>query len=379
MTVAGPSKLCVARSRLSTAQLARSTAWLLALCVPLALSSATAAQAAPRASAETRSEAGARDAAAKAYDRGTAAYLRSDYVRAAGWFETAHRLLPSAPALIQATRAYTKAQKLPRALTLALRLEEQYPDDERAQSLATELLGQHSREYVHVIVECGDCRLDLDGKLQESSEFFIEPGQDREITAIFPDGEQSETVSGLAAQQLTVGFAGPAPRQHGPLDRDIPNATGSRAMAPRGSGNMAEESGGLSPVLVYVGAVVSVGLGVGTAVSGLSAVKRGESFDNAVADFEAAGCDVDGARLEPCAKLDSRVSERFDNASGAEQRTNILLGAAIGAGVVTLALALLADWDGDTSEPQGRSSARRMWLGAAPTADGGLATIGGAF
>jgi outer membrane protein assembly factor BamD (BamD/ComL family) len=46
-----------------------------------------------------------RQAAAEAYDQGTAAYLAGDYEKAAEWFETANRLAPAAPALIQAARS----------------------------------------------------------------------------------------------------------------------------------------------------------------------------------------------------------------------------------------------------------------------------------
>ena len=73
-----------------------------------------------------------RQAAAEAYDQGTAAYLAGDYAKAAEWFETANRLSPAAPALIQAARAHSKPANLPRAATLALRLTHEYPNEPAA-------------------------------------------------------------------------------------------------------------------------------------------------------------------------------------------------------------------------------------------------------
>jgi outer membrane protein assembly factor BamD (BamD/ComL family) len=65
---------------------------------------------------------GSRSAAAEAYDRGTAAYLDGSYEKAAQWFETANRLAPAAPALMQAVRAHHKAGSALKASSLALQL-----------------------------------------------------------------------------------------------------------------------------------------------------------------------------------------------------------------------------------------------------------------
>src|SRR5688572_28785032 len=84
--------------------------------------------AAPRPAA-AQSETRERQAAAEAYDQGTVSYVSRDYAKAADWFETANRLSPAAPALIQATRAHQQAGHLTRAATLALRLTLEYANE----------------------------------------------------------------------------------------------------------------------------------------------------------------------------------------------------------------------------------------------------------
>lgn len=322
--------------------------------------------------------AGGRQAAAEAYDRGTAAYLRADYERAAGWFETAHRLSPAAPALIQAVRAHMRAGQLPRALTLALRLRERYPDDRRATDLANELLHEHTGDFVHVTIDCDGCQVDLDGKLQASKAFFIEPGTEREVTAIFSGAELTEVVSGEADQQLTLRFDTPpspeplAEAAGAPDPRDLTAAPPAR-----------RDQAGLPPLLVYVGAVATVGLGAATVASGINANQLGNEFDEAVETFSAVGCDRDGAPATSCERLDEVVGDRFDRASDAELRTNILLGAAIGAGVLTGVLALVVQWDDEGDDRAGgapsNAAVSNVTLSAAPLPDGAMATVGGAF
>jgi len=81
-----------------------------------------------------------RQAAAEAYDQGTAAYVARDYQKAAQWFETANRLSPAAPALIQSTRSHYKAGNLPRAATLALQLTITYASEPTAVEVGENLL-----------------------------------------------------------------------------------------------------------------------------------------------------------------------------------------------------------------------------------------------
>src|SRR5690348_3550323 len=78
-----------------TASLGR--ACLLTYLIAFAISATGTLVAPSRAFAQ--SETRERQAAAEAYDQGTASYLSGDFARAAEWFETAHRLSPAAPAL----------------------------------------------------------------------------------------------------------------------------------------------------------------------------------------------------------------------------------------------------------------------------------------
>src|SRR5262249_55564611 len=89
---------------------------------------------------QAQSDTRQRQAAAEAYDQGTAAYLSGDYEKAAEWFETANRMSPAAPALIQAARAHQQAGHLVRAATLALRLTLEHSDDATAMQFGQGLL-----------------------------------------------------------------------------------------------------------------------------------------------------------------------------------------------------------------------------------------------
>src|SRR6187551_3774396 len=93
--------------------------------IAVLLAAACLAVAQPARAQDARS----RQAAAEAYDQGTAAYLAGEYEKAAEWFETANRLAPAAPALIQAARSLQEAGLKSRAASIALRLTTEYPND----------------------------------------------------------------------------------------------------------------------------------------------------------------------------------------------------------------------------------------------------------
>src|SRR5262245_34159669 len=98
--------------------------------------------------AHAQNEARDRQAAAEAYDKGTSAYVAQDYEGAAQWFETANRLSPAAPALIQAARAHQQAGHLTRAATLALQLVQTYPDDSNATTIGEGLLTELAPRFL---------------------------------------------------------------------------------------------------------------------------------------------------------------------------------------------------------------------------------------
>lgn len=342
---------------------ARGTRWRVRMVAVLMLLCAASASAQP-------AERDQREAAAAAYDRGTAAYLRDDYTRAARWFETAHRLAPAAPALIQAARAHAKADDLARALTLALRLQTEYANDDRAVALADELLSSHAGAFVRVSVQCQGCRVDLDGKLQESKEFFVEPDADHDVTAIFDTGKLTEQINGSSSETLELSFEAP-PAPVGDRDSGVGTQPGpDLTPAPAGGGK-------LPPLAVYIGAGITGALLTGMIVSGIDANAKGDRYERGIDDFDTAGCrEMPPDDPDQCRDLRASVNDRFDDADSAETRTNVLLAltlvAAAGTGVVA---AFFTDWHQD----QPSNAAAPLRIGLASMGDGAYGTVGGAF
>jgi len=320
-----------------------------------------------------------RQAAAEAYDRGTAAYLSRDYVAAARWFETAHRMAPAAPALLQAVRANQRAENTLRASNLALRLQIQYGQERSAARVAEPIVAAANRAYVRVDVTCDNCTVDLDGTLQEWTSFYLEPGGDHIVGAHFETGDaEAQHVTGAAGSQKPLSFTAPPP----PPPEADPPPMGSRgwpaaalrrreADAAAGASTTADgaaetneretprtpESGGLSPVLF----IVSAGL---TVAAGGVLVWSGLDTNAGVADYEA-----------------SPTQEALDAGQGKELRTNILIAGTAVLGATTLVFALLTNWGGRS---EARSEAARratptVRAGIAPVEGGAVGVVGGHF
>lgn len=153
------------------------------------------------AAAQTEPSAADRSAAGEAYDRGTAALLAHEYARAATLFETAYRLAPSAPALIQAIRALEHTGGALRAGSLALRLQSLYGSDRQAARQATTTLAAATPQFLRVDVDCdATCTIELDGRVEDFRSFFVEVGSTHSVRATFD--------TGVAARQATAGAAG---------------------------------------------------------------------------------------------------------------------------------------------------------------------------
>jgi hypothetical protein len=169
---------------------------------------------------QTEPSAADRAAAGEAYDRGTAALLAHEYARAASLFETAYRLAPSAPALIQAIRAYEHSENELRAASLALRLEALYAEDRQAARQARLTLSHASGLYLHVIAACdAACTVELDGTLEDYSAFFVDPSSPHSVRVSFDTGvAPAQSTSGAAGETQTLSFTRPAAPPPPPVD-----------------------------------------------------------------------------------------------------------------------------------------------------------------
>lgn len=312
-----------------------------------------------------------RQAAAEAYDRGTAAYLDGDYTEAAQWFETAHRMAPAAPALVQAIRSHQRAENFARAATLALRLQEDYAADKASADYAASVIADLGPQHVRVDVSCDqDCKLDLDGKLQESSAFFIEPGKTYRLTATFETGPQTEEIQGDAGSTRSVQFVAPPPPEQ-PVGTEAPG-DGTGMQAPPAD---ADEKP-LDPLYTYIGAGLTGALLVGTVISGVDANAGAPAYEKAAK--AANDCYANGD--SNCDALYADAQKKLKAGEDKEMRTNILIAATAAVGVGTAVIALfLTNWSSgsdDEGDSEGEASAS---FGVAPTRDGAMGFVRGRF
>jgi hypothetical protein len=286
-----------------------------------------------------------RRGAAAAYDRASAAYLSRNYEQAAEYFEVADRLAPSAAALVQAVRSHQRAGNELRAASLALRLAARYPNDRQAQSVASRVLDGAGERYVRVDVECDGCAVLVDGAVLDHPSFFVEPGEEHRITAHFETGDVEETVQGDAGETRAISLDAPAPTGP-PVPSDEPAPTGPPSAVDPPE---VDDGGGLPPVAAVIAGVLTLGAAGVATWSGLDAL---------------AG--VDGYEADP-------TQDALERGQARERRTNILIGVAAGLAAVTIALALLTDWDGE------EESDASLRASVAIVPGGGAAVVGGAL
>jgi len=308
-----------------------------------------------------------RQAAADAYDKGTTAYVDQAYDEAAVWFETANRFAPAAPALMQAIRSHEKNGNGARATTLALELQSTYREDASSSDFARSVLDKFATSLVRVQVSCDeDCKLDLDGKLQEYLTFFVSPDDRHRLTATFETGSKVATFQGAAGETKELTFAAPP----APPVKPIAVAAETSAESRDGGGKKP-----LPPLATWIGLGVTVALGAGTALSGVDALGGVKPYEDAAKIWNA----CTAAMMQPgaCGAEEANAKNLLDKGRSRELRTNILIGAtaaaAVGTGVIAF---LLTDWSGSGEEAQNAGSRERSYtrLQLVPH-PGGLSTI----
>ncbi len=305
-----------------------------------------------------------REAAANAFDRGSAAYLEGDYAAAARWFEMANTHAPAAPALLQAIRAHVRAENILRAATLSLRLVSTWPDAEAEVAAAQEIIDQGRERYFFVEVTCdAECSVEVNQTLQAHPSFFLEPDRGVTVGAAFDSGTVTDQVSGAAGESRSVHFE----RPEGPaLETQTETGTGSQTEVGIGTGtetttgNQDDESSGMSPVVFFTGLALTVGAGAVLAWSGVDTLNTRDDYEAAAAEERAAGN-----------LAFPRASALLDDGEKAERRTNALIGVTAGLGAITLLTAIFTDWGGSDNDDEDTS----VRVGIGP----GSASIGGQF
>ncbi len=294
-----------------------------------------------------------RQAAAEAYDRGTAAYLGGEYAKAAEWFETAHRMSPAAPALMQAIRSHYRAEQFTRAATLALSLMQEYTDESAASEYAQTILGDLSEQFFRVDVVC-DCRLDLDGTLQEFHSFFLAPGTAHRLSAHFDTGQRVEEITGDAGENRTVKFEAPPPpppthEVTPPTHEVTPDATKTAATRSAPARDDSDRKP-LPPRVTFIGAGVTVALAAGSVISLLDQNAKADEYKTAIGTLDECRNDATCTEANEGDRYNDAQS-KLNDGQGAETRTLILWIAtsSVAAGTAVVAL-FLTDWSGDADK-----------------------------
>jgi tetratricopeptide (TPR) repeat protein len=317
-------------------------------------------------SAQQQSDARQRQAAAEAYDQGTAAYLSGDYEKAAEWFETANRMSPAAPALIQAARAHQQAGHQSRAATLALRIVTEYPNEAAAVQYAQGLLDQLAAKFVRVDIACDGCTIDVDGTLQESQSFFVDPDVVHVVTASFETGERKGEVSGSAGETKTIEITAPPPMPHPPTETTDPTHGGMNDNEPKP----------LPPLVTFIGAGVTAAL-LGTAIWSRIDTNNGVDPYKKAADAWKGCLDDHGGDESKCKSQFGAAKDKYDDGKSKETRNNVLWVATGVAGAATGVIALFfTDWSGEGDK---NAQARAPRLSLVPTYGGAALWMKGKF
>jgi tetratricopeptide (TPR) repeat protein len=311
-----------------------------------------------------QSDARQRQAAAEAYDQGTAAYLSGDYEKAAEWFETANRMSPAAPALIQAARAHQQAGHQSRAATLALRIVTEYPNEAAAVQYAQGLLDQLAAKFVRIDIACDGCTIDVDGTLQESQSFFVDPDVVHVVTASFETGERKGQVSGSAGETKTIEITAPPPMARPPIE---PSSTHD---------GVNHEAKPLPPLATFIGAGVTAAL-LGTSIWSRIDTNNGvDPYKSAAMTYQGCVDDHNGDKSK-CTKQYDTAKGKYDDGKSKETRTSVLWVATGVAGAATGVIALFfTDWSGNAEK---KAQARAPRLALVPTYGGAALWMKGQF
>ena len=296
------------------------------------------------AAAQPQSDARQRQAAAEAYDQGTSAYVANDFDKAAEWFETANRLSPAPPALIQAARAHKQAGHLARAATLGLRLTLEYASDEAAVQAGQDILDELSPKLLRVEVTCDGCALDVDGALQESKSFFTDPDSPHTISASFETGDSTSEVRGAAGDTQTVTLIAPPAASEPEQDAD----EGSETVAPLDAQLRDESRKPLTPVYTYIGAGLTGALLIGSIVSTIDMNAGVDPYKKAAGAYQDCVAKKDE---KSCTRELDAANAKFDAGAATETRSTVLW---VATGVVAVATGVIAlfltEWSGDSAD-----------------------------
>jgi hypothetical protein len=257
--------------------------------------------------------------AAAEYDAGRRAFMENKYEEAAIHFENAFHDAPRAEALRNAIRARKDAKQFSRAATLAALAERLYADDTTTMVVVHDTLSDALPKLERVSLECSPkCGVASDGRVLSLEDvthfvFFLDPGPHDVVVSWEGDRTKQIKVDAKAAGRLEwkldapVAIVAPPPVVVIPPQQPIHEEPVVTHTKPFG------------PVIFFIGAGLTVAAGALTIVSGIDTVNSPGSAKVA----------------QDCAGQGESCQEYQDGRSK-QLRTNILLGATIGLGALTI-------------------------------------------
>jgi hypothetical protein len=261
-------------------------------------------------------------AAAEEFDRGRRAYLAKDYEQAAVHFENAYRDAPSAQTLRLAMRARRDGKQLARAATLAAIAQTRYPEDAASMQYAKETLDAAAPQLHEYSVECStECAIAADGRVVSQSDalhhrIFLEPGA-HDLGVSFGEGRSiAKKIDAKKGGKESLTFEAPPLAKVEPTPPPVDPNRDKPPPPPPPPPKVEEKPFG--PLVFFVGAGLTVAAGGATLWSGLDTQNSPGT---------------DAVRRE-CAGKDESCAA-YQDGQDKELRTNVLVGATIGLGIVT--------------------------------------------
>ncbi len=272
-------------------------------------------------------------AAANAFSRAQRAALKGDYSRAAELFELADGLSPSPEAVRSAVSARKAAGQLALAAGEAEELKRRYPDDDKSQKLAEEIIAEAQKKLGRQQVNCAPsaCQLVVDDAAagtdaKKEHVTYLEPGQ-HSLVAVFGERRTApETVTVTAGSTGKITFHDPPAQAKPSAPAPVAASTGEPGHD-QGT-HLSTASGGLSPWYFATGAVVTGALGGVSIWSGLDTLSAHDKYKK------------------------HETQAGYQDGLDRERRTNILIAATSVAAAATITLAVFTDFGGHSSDKQ---------------------------
>lgn len=254
-----------------------------------------------------------RKQAAKDFAEGDKAFKAGSYKHAAESYERAYKRLPHPSSLWNAARAWHRAGERARAANLYAQYLREAPASARDRNSAQKALKDLSNRLARVEIHATDIEdVKVDGTPIDTPAVYVTPG------AHVVEGRTKDSRPVRQAQNVEAGdvvSVALVPPPIAPAKSVEPEKPADKKPAAGGGG------GGWSPAVFYVGGAVTLALAGVSVWSGLDTLQAKNAFDQ------------------------NPTPDALDAGRQKQLRTNILIGATAGVGVLTLAAAaFFVDW-----------------------------------